>query len=262
MAKTRDEGYRVVPYPSMQRLVADIQRIAHRQHTIHGLLEVDVTKSRQYIRAHKATTGETLSFTAFVTACLGRAVDMNKHMHAVRNWRNQLVIFDDVDVSTIIEVEIGGHKTPMYHIVRAANKKTFRDIHDEIRSAQSEGGSSQEASFWRVFSILPGFVRMRFQSAVLNSPRRRKAYHGTVMMTAVGMFGKGGGWGIPLGHLTLIVTLGGISEKPGVIDGRIEIREYLSVTVSFDHDIIDGAPAARFTQRLKELIEDGYGLIE
>jgi hypothetical protein len=33
-------------------------------------------------------------------------------------------------------------------------------------------------------------------------------------------------------------------------------------TPSFDHDIIDGAPAARFTQRLKELIESGYGLPE
>jgi hypothetical protein len=35
---------------------------------------------------------------------------------------------------------------------------------------------------------------------------------------------------------------------------------YLSLTVSFDHNMIDGAPAARFTQRLKELVESGYGL--
>ena len=45
-------------------------------------------------------------------------------------------------------------------------------------------------------------------------------------------------------------------------NGRIAIREYLSMTISFDHDIIDGAPAARFTQRLKELIESGYGLFD
>jgi pyruvate/2-oxoglutarate dehydrogenase complex dihydrolipoamide acyltransferase (E2) component len=32
------------------------------------------------------------------------------------------------------------------------------------------------------------------------------------------------------------------------------------VTISFDHDIIDGAPAARFTERLKEMIESSYGL--
>ena len=58
----------------------------------------------------------------------------------------------------------------------------------------------------------------------------------------------------------LTVTLGGIAEKPGVVDGRIEIREYLCVTVSFDHDIIDGAPAARFTRQFRELVESGYGL--
>ncbi len=79
-------------------------------------------------------------------------------------------------------------------------------------------------------------------------------------MTAIGMFGKGAGWGIPLPSHALWITVGGIGEKPGVVDGHIAIREYLSLTISFDHETIDGAPAARFTQRLKELIEGGYGL--
>ncbi len=81
-------------------------------------------------------------------------------------------------------------------------------------------------------------------------------------LSAVGMFGKGAGWGIPITEHTLDLTLGGIAEKPGVVDRQIAIREYLSITLSFDHDLIDGAPAARFTQRLKELIESGYGLAE
>ena len=38
-------------------------------------------------------------------------------------------------------------------------------------------------------------------------------------------------------------------------------RAYLSLTVDFDHDIVDGAPAARFVQQLKELIERGDGLV-
>jgi pyruvate/2-oxoglutarate dehydrogenase complex dihydrolipoamide acyltransferase (E2) component len=90
----------------------------------------------------------------------------------------------------------------------------------------------------------------------------QKKYWGTVGITAVGMFGKGAGWGIPPATPTLMITLGGIGEKPGVVDGHIALRDYLSLTISFDHDIIDGAPAARFTQRLKDLIESGYGLIE
>ncbi len=61
---------------------------------------------------------------------------------------------------------------------------------------------------------------------------------------------------------SLFLTLGGITEKPGVVDGHIAIREYLSLTVSLDHDSIDGAPAARFVTRLKELIESGFGLLD
>jgi pyruvate/2-oxoglutarate dehydrogenase complex dihydrolipoamide acyltransferase (E2) component len=77
------------------------------------------------------------------------------------------------------------------------------------------------------------------------------------------MFGKGAGWGIPPATPpSLWITVGGISEKPGVLDGQIAIREYLSLTISFDHNIIDGAPAARFTKRFKELIENGYGLFD
>ena len=78
----------------------------------------------------------------------------------------------------------------------------------------------------------------------------------------MGMFGNGAGWGIPITAHTLDITLGGITEKPGVVDGRIEVREYLSLTFSLDHDIIDGVPAARFAMRLKELVESGYGIYE
>jgi pyruvate/2-oxoglutarate dehydrogenase complex dihydrolipoamide acyltransferase (E2) component len=56
--------------------------------------------------------------------------------------------------------------------------------------------------------------------------------------------------------------VGGIGQKPEVVDGQIALRDYLSLTVSFDHNMIDGAPAARFTERLKDLIESGYGLID
>lgn len=60
----------------------------------------------------------------------------------------------------------------------------------------------------------------------------------------------------------LNIALCGIDDKPGIVDWRIEIREYLNVTISLDHDIIDDAPAARFTQRFIELIESAFGMSE
>ena len=85
---------------------------------------------------------------------------------------------------------------------------------------------------------------------------------GTVAVTSVGMFGKGGGWGFSLPWNTLTVTLGGIAEKPGFVEGKVEARQYLDMTLSFDHDIVDGAPIARFINTFREMIESGQGLEE
>ena len=262
MANETPAEYEIVPFPRMRHLVIDTMRSAHRKHIIHGLVEVDVTRSRQYIREQEARTGEQLSFTVFVATCLGKAVDMNKYLHAVRNWRGQLILFDEVDASTMIEVEFAGRKQPMPYIFRAVNKRTYRDMNDEIQAARDVGERSERGTSMRKFASLPRFVRASFYWLIDKNPRMKKQYGGTVLLTAVGMFGAGAGWGIPLVGYTLNVTIGGIAEKPGVVDGRIEIREYLSLTVSFDHDIVDGAPAARFTERFKDLIENGYGLIE
>jgi hypothetical protein len=181
-------------------------------------------------------------------------------MQAYRNWSNQLIIFDDVVVNTLFEVDVDGKKTIRPHILRAVNKKSLYEIHREIRTFQQDHTSSQESKFIEWFVQLPRFVRRLFLWALFKRPQLIKEYYGTVMVSSVGMFGTGSGWGIPVSNHTLQLTLGGIANKPGVVADRIEVREYLSITISIDHDMIDGAPAARFTQQLKELIESGYGL--
>ena len=263
MTKKHD-GYTVMPFPKVRLRIVDFLRIMQRKPIIHALTEVDVTKPRHYVREHKAATGESLSFTAFVIYCLGKAVDEDKRMHAYRKG-NKLVLFDEVDITTVIEHEVGDEKIATPHIFRAVNRRTYRDIHREMRAAQAEKVQKFGQGIpWyeNVFFSLPQFVRVAILGAFGKSPHLMKSIEGTVGITAVGMFGEGIGWGIPLTNYTLCITLGGITEKPGVIDGRIEIREYLSMTITADHDIIDGAPLARFTARFKELIENGFGLID
>ena len=121
--------YQVVPYPKYRRWMVAAFRSTHHKPMIHGLLEVDVTRARAHLRDHKAKTGESLSFTAFIATCLGKAVDENKSMQACHKGRKHLILFDDVDVATTIEREVAGQKQPIIYIIRAANKKTFREIH-------------------------------------------------------------------------------------------------------------------------------------
>jgi pyruvate/2-oxoglutarate dehydrogenase complex dihydrolipoamide acyltransferase (E2) component len=253
--KQRPNDYQVVPFPKIRRVYSEQPRDVQRKPIFHGLVEVDVTKVRQALREHKARTGEPLSFTAFIATCLGRAVDEHKAVQAYRKGRNHLILFDEVDVCLMVESHLGEHILPLAYIIRAANTKTFREIHQEIRAAQAH--NTQLAQVWKRmhwFARLPTFLR--------KNPHLLKRFVGTVTLTAIGMFGQGAGWGIPFRNANhpLTITLGGIGEKAGIVDGQIAIREYLCMTLSFDHSIVDGAPAARFTGRLKELIESGYGL--
>ena len=247
--------YQVIPFPKIRRLMEDGGRLARQKHLVHGLFEVDVTEARRLIHEHRSQTGEGLSFTAFVMTCMGRAIDKDKSMQAYRTWREKLVIFDDVDVNTMFEVEVAGQKIIRPHIIHAVNKKTLREIHNEIRAFQANHTESREGKFIGWFVLLPGFLRRFFLRILFKNPHWLKEMNGTVSLTSVGMFGQGGGWGIPVSNHTLQITLGGIAQRPVLVNGQVETRQVLCLTISFDHDIVDGAPVARFAQSLKELIE-------
>jgi pyruvate dehydrogenase E2 component (dihydrolipoamide acetyltransferase) len=58
-----------------------------------------------------------------------------------------------------------------------------------------------------------------------------------------------------------ILAIGGSEEKPVVIDGSLEIRQRMRVTMSCDHRVIDGATGAKFLQTLKRYLENPLSLI-
>jgi pyruvate/2-oxoglutarate dehydrogenase complex dihydrolipoamide acyltransferase (E2) component len=251
------------PFPRAREIVVDAGYLGTGRHIIYGLLEVDVTRARALRRRLKGEDGASLSFTAFIVGSLARAIAADPRVQAYRDWRGRLVVFHDVDVVTMIEPEAGTVAIP--HIVRGANRRTAREISDEIRSIQAAPARSVQRSggLATVASRVPRFARLLFFRVLKWRPEWHKRFAGTVVITSVGMFGRGGGWGITfLPTHTLGLTVGGIAQKPGVHEGRIEAREYLHVTLAFDHDVVDGAPAARFAQRFVELVESAAVLEE
>ena len=253
--------YHTVPFSPWRAMSADLCDLGQLQNTIHGFVEVDVTVPRACLREHKARTGESLSFTGYVAHCLAQAVAADKEVQAFRQGRN-LVIFEDVDVALMIEGEIEGRKIVVNHIVRAAQLKSVGEIHREIRVAQAGVKERvRQQSRFRFLTVMPWFVRSLVFRFLRGHARLWSGMAGTVAITAVGMFGPGRmGWGLPIAPAPLMLTLGGISEKPAIVNGRIESREILCMTISLDHDVVDGAPAARFVSRLTELLEAGHGL--
>ena len=52
-----------------------------------------------------------------------------------------------------------------------------------------------------------------------------------------------------------ILGVGRIVSKPVDVGGQVGLRQMMALSLSFDHRIVDGGPAARFLQRVKQLIE-------
>lgn len=243
------------PIPPSRALVVDAGFLASKRHISYGLIEVDITEMKERRLRIQETTGETLSFTACLVACLARAVAADPKVQAYRKGR-KLVVFRDVDVVTMVEPEPGAVAVP--HIIREANKLSVKQISNEIRSIQAnpEKSKQQSGKLVSMAPKIPRWCRLLFFQWMKRDPQRIRNMQGTVIMTSVGMFGKGGGWGLTYLPLhTLGVTVGGIQTKPAIVNDKVVAREFLSLTLAFDHDIVDGAPAARFTKALVEWIE-------
>jgi pyruvate/2-oxoglutarate dehydrogenase complex dihydrolipoamide acyltransferase (E2) component len=249
-------GHRAVRFTANRRMAAASAAVAAGKNTIHGITEIDISEPRRIMRAHKERTGETLSLTAYVVTCLARAVAENPELNSFRRWR-KLILLDDVAISVLVEREIDGTKIPEPVGIRAAQSKTYRQIHDEIRAAQRNRGErlgSLSGMEWVRF--IPGFLLRTFIRVASRSIPMVERY-GAVSVTSVGMFGGDALFFVPLGGATVLVTVGSIVERLVLKEGRPEMREHLCLTVSFDHAIVDGAPAARFVKRLSELIRGG-----
>jgi hypothetical protein len=232
-----------------------------RQLPMHALIEVDVTEARRRLAADRDRTGQPRSFTAFVIGCLARAVDEHRAVQAVRQGR-RLLVPRTVDVANLVEVAAEGEPVPLPQVIRDAAGRTFDDLDAAIRGAQRTDrllGEFQARARW--LRRVPRPLRWLVWRAVAQLPRLRASMGGTVVVTSVGSIVGGRGWGLG-GVLThpVSVVVGGIHTAPALRDGELVEREWLCLTVSFDHEVVDGAPAARFVRRLVELLEQAHGL--
>jgi len=262
-------SYKISKFPKDRIPTLDFLSVGDNKHYVKGLIEVDVTNGRQLINNYEKKTDLKISFTAWLLKCIGKGASEFKEVHSMMKGKKKIISFDDVDISVPVERLTKGGKVVMPVVVRKTNVKSVKQIHEVIRLAQSEEvdgatvlGESSIKKWVNFYTSLPKSIRMFIIKRLLKDPLRVKKIMGSIIVTAVGMFGKLYGWPIPTTSHPLAFAIGGITKKPGVINDKIEIREYLTMTVLFNHDVVDGAPAARFINKLKDIIESGYGLTE
>ena len=250
-------------YPKLRNFVLDVMAEGRRKNTINLLFEAEVAPLRLHLARYSEETGERISLTTYIAKSLACAIDEDKRMHAYRHGKSKLVLFDEIDLSVMVERDIEGGTLPITQIVRAANRKNLGEIHQELQAAKVTplGEHGPMSALEKQFFELPSPLRKFVWFFIRRDPYLFKQVAGTVGITSMGMHASNGpAVLIPITPMTLTLSIGSIGKRVVLENGSPVEREIIQLNLGADHDIIDGAPLVRFAQRLKKKLETGCAL--
>lgn len=255
-ASIKAVDHRIEPFPQTRNLILDIVHEGLKKHTIHATFDADVTDFLEWRVQRRREGGEACSLTTFVTSCFARVVGEHPEIQAYRaGLGKKLVIFDDVDVLMVVEKELDGGKIPWFYTIRACNRKSAIELDRAISSKKDEGlHESRRSREIQWYTRQPVFVRRLLWLFPRHNPFVLKYFAGTVAVTSFGAYTKGQMAGLPITPMTLTLAIGSVDTKVEYRNGAAVERKIIKLTVSADHEIVDGAPGARLIRQLRKLI--------
>ena len=228
-----ERTHREVPLNAMRKVIA--RRLTEsKQQVPHFYLTVDceidgLLDLRKQLNG-RASANYKLSVNDLVIKTV--ALAMRAHPQVNAQWGgDRLFQLENIDVSVAVAIE-GGLITP---IIRDADTKSVAAISNEMKelAGRARENRLQPHEFQGGgFSISNlGMFGIRNFSAVINPPQ------------------------------ACILAVGAGEQRPVVRDGQLTIATVMSVTLSVDHRVVDGALAAEWLQSFKGLIEDPLALL-
>ncbi|KAB1197779.1 MULTISPECIES: dihydrolipoamide acetyltransferase family protein [Haloferax] len=220
-----------VPFKGVRKAIADqMQRSKYTAPHVTHHDEVDVTELvelRSQLKPVAEERDTKLTYMPFVMKAVIAALKDFPYINSQLDEENEeIVLREDYNIGVATATDAG----LMVPVIHDADRKGMLQIADEMNELVEKA---------RTRKISPGEMR-----------------GGTFTITNIG--GIGGEYATPIINYpeVAILALGAIKDKPRVVDGEIVPRKVLTLSLSFDHRIVDGAQGARFTNRLKELLED------
>lgn len=215
-----------------ERMAASARSVARV--TLH--LEADLSEAarfRQQLAPEFARLGTAkLPWDALVAKAAALALVEHPSLNAQWVEAEGLRPNSAVSVGVAVALEPEGLVVP---VLRQADRRSLRDLAadlldlaDKARSNRLQPGDMQGGSF-TITNL--GAYRVDGFTPIVNPPE------------------------------AAILGVGRIAPKPAVVDGRIDVRTLCTLSLSFDHRVVDGATAAAFLARLAELLERPYALL-
>ena len=229
-------GYTEVPHNNMRKTIA--RRLQESKQTVphfYVTMECEIDKllaMRKDLNARAEATGEDYKISVNDFIIRAAAFAMKKVPDVNASWTDEAMrLYNDIDISVAVAID-GGLITP---IVRNADQKGLAVISNEMKDLAArarEGKLSPDEFQGGGFTISNlGMYGVKEFAAIINPPQ------------------------------SSILAVGAGEQRPVVRDGALTTATMMSVTLSTDHRVVDGALGAEWLQAFKVLIEDPLAML-
>ena len=227
--KLEVEKEKIEPLSPMRKAIAESMSESKRTIPHYYLtIEVDMTESvnrrRELLPEIEKKTGVRLSFNHILIQAVARSLKESPGLTS--RWEGGGIISEEkVNVGIAVSLDEG----LIVPVLKEADKKGLGEIVSETESLISRAREKK---------------------------LKAEEYYGAALtISNLGMLGIENFIPIIIPPQSAILGVGAIVRKPAVVEDKLQVRHLMKLTLSVDHRVADGAEAAQFLQRLKEILE-------
>ncbi len=196
--------------------------------------EVDMSQAislrKQLLEPIEQQTGYRVSYTEIIMKAVAFSLKQHPHIN-VSLEGNEIVYKDEINLGLAVAVDNGLIVPVIQHVDQKGLSALTADCKRLGIAARDNKVKPQEMSGGTFTVSNLGMYAIDAFTPVINQPE------------------------------SAILGVGRINEKPVGVNGAIELRPMMVLSLSFDHRVIDGAPAAAFLTELKEVLEQPIKLL-
>lgn len=236
-----------------------------RRHTLYFLdeaahyrpvyLDAEVDMSR--VMADRARRPDRPSYVAYVIRAVARVIERHPEANVLITGRlfPRLARLPRINAKFTLDKTIDGQRVVVSAVIEDANRASVGQIQERVDYFKDRPVEAcpEFAPLLRLQS-LPVWLGRRLFALAMRSPARKSRLQGSFAVTSLGhlpvlRFA-------PMVGATLTFGVGAIADRPVVVDGAVTTRPLMTLTMAFDHRVLDGAVSAQILTSIKTSLEE------
>jgi hypothetical protein len=217
--------------------------------------EINMEFTEKLCANYLSKKGAKLTPTAILLKAIGIAQRDHPESRSALTLFGQTITIEKIAAGFTVEKVVNGEAAVYLGVIEDPDTKPLEEIAAELRIyGQEEIADVPQLALEERFNYMPWLLRRIIIFISLAIPELRLHHMpASFGLTSIGKYGIHAL--IPPSVCASTFGVGTIEPKPVVINNEIKICPIMTLTLNFDHRMIDGAPAARFLSDIKNLME-------